>query len=287
MDRSSGGAPVATRDAARQDAEDTAGQRPSLIGPGEPGPFRVLNAHGRAPLLVVCDHASRRVPAALNNLGLDELALGRHIASDIGAGDVAARLAQLLHAAAVLANYSRLVIDCNRGLNDPTSILAISDGEFIPGNQGLSEEDKAERARQFFHPYHDAIRRRLESFERRAITPAFVAVHSFTPIFKDFQRPWQIGILWDKDPRIPVPLLEKLRARGVVVGDNEPYSGKAPADHTVDHHAEGGGLPHVSIEIRQDLIDHPEGVARWAGVLGDVLAEILRDDDLYRKWGGA
>jgi predicted N-formylglutamate amidohydrolase len=287
MDKISSGAPVAARDAARQDAQDSAGQRLSLIGPGEPGPFRVLNSHGRAPLLVVCDHASRRVPAALNNLGLDELALGRHIASDIGAGDVAARLAQVLHAAAVLANYSRLVIDCNRSLDDPTSILAISDGELIPGNQGLSDEDKAERARQFFHPYHDAIRRRLESFERRGITPAFVAIHSFTPVFKDFQRPWQIGILWDKDPRIPVPLLEKLRGRGIVVGDNEPYSGKAPADHTVDYHAEGGGLPHVSIEIRQDLIDHPEGVAHWARVLGEVLEEILMDEDLYRKFGGS
>jgi predicted N-formylglutamate amidohydrolase len=257
-----------------------------LIGPGEPGPFRVLNPQGKARLLVVCDHASRRVPAALNNLGLDELALGRHIASDIGAGDVAERLALRLDAPAVLAEYSRLVVDCNRGLNDPTSILAVSDGEFIPGNQGLSEEEKAERARQFFTPYHDAIRRRLESFERRGIVPAFVAVHSFTPIFKQVRRPWQIGILWDKDPRIPVPLIDLLRAEGITVGDNEPYSGKAPADHTVDHHAEGGGLPHVSIEIRQDLIDHPEGVSRWAGLIGDALEKILADDGLYRKQGG-
>jgi predicted N-formylglutamate amidohydrolase len=250
------------------------------------GPFRVLNPQGKARLLVVCDHASRRVPAALNNLGLDELALGRHIASDIGAGDVAERLALRLDAPAVLAEYSRLVVDCNRGLNDPTSILAVSDGEFIPGNQGLSEEEKAERARQFFVPYHDAIRRRLESFERRGIVPAFVAVHSFTPIFKQVRRPWQIGILWDKDPRIPVPLIDLLRAEGITVGDNEPYSGKAPADHTVDHHAEGGGLPHVSIEIRQDLIDHPEGVSRWAGLIGDALEKILADDGLYRKQGG-
>ena len=264
-----------------------AGRQLPLIGAGEPPPFRVLNPQGRAQLLVVCDHASRRIPTALDNLGLDELALGRHIASDIGAGDVAERLADRLDAPAVLAGYSRLVVDCNRGLNDPTSILAVSDGEFIPGNQGLSEEDKAERARQFFHPYHEAIQRRLASFERRGIVPAFVAVHSFTPIFKQVRRPWQIGILWDKDPRIPVPLLEMLRAQGIAVGDNEPYSGKAPADHTVDHHAEGGGLPHVSIEIRQDLVDHPDGVTRWAGILGDVLEKILAEEGLYRKFGGA
>ena len=236
-------------------------------------------------MLVVCDHASRLIPAALQNLGLDELALGRHIASDIGAGDVAERLAARLDAPAVLAGYSRLVVDCNRSLEDPTSILAVSDGEFIPGNQGLSDAEKYERARQFFHPYHDAIRRRLESFKRRRIVPAFVAVHSFTPVFKRVRRPWQIGILWDKDPRIPVPLIAALRTRGIAVGDNEPYSGKAPADHSVDHHAEGGGLPHVSIEIRQDLIDHPEGADHWAGLLGDVLGTILDDDGLYRKFG--
>lgn len=256
-----------------------------MIAAGEPAPFRVINPQGRAPVLLVCDHASRRIPAALADLGLDPLALGRHIASDIGAGDVTEQLSALLDAPAVLAGYSRLVIDCNRGLGDPTSILAVSDGEFIPGNQGLDDDDKQERARQFFHPYHDAIRRRLESFERRAIVPAFIAVHSFTPIFREVRRPWQIGILWDKDPRIPVPLIERLCACGLVVGDNEPYSGRAPADHTVDHHAEGGGLPHVSIEIRQDLIDHPAGVDRWARLLGDVLGEILADDTLYRKLG--
>lgn len=262
------------------------GGRSALIGPGEPAPFRVLNPHGRARLLVVCDHASNRIPAALENLGLDELALGRHIACDIGAGGVAEQLALHLDAPAVLAGYSRLVIDCNRGLDDPTSILAVSDGEFIPGNHGLGAGDKEERARQFFHPYHDAIRRRLESFERRGIVPAFVAVHSFTPVFQQVQRPWQFGILWDKDPRIPVPLITALRALGLAVGDNEPYSGRAPADHTIDHHAEGGGLPHVSIEIRQDLIDHPEGVERWSRVLGEVLERILGDETLYAKWGG-
>jgi len=251
------------------------------------GPFRVINPHGRARLLLVCDHASKRIPAPLHNLGLDDLALGRHIACDIGAGEVTERLSSRLDAPAVLASYSRLVVDCNRGLSDPTSILAVSDGEFIPGNQGLDTEQKAERARQFFHPYHDAIARRLESSARRGIVPAFVAIHSFTPIFKNVRRPWQIGILWDTDPRIPVPLMQALRAQGIAVGDNEPYSGKAPADHTVDHHAEGGGLPHVSIEIRQDLIDHADGVARWARILGDALEQILADDTLYRRFGEA
>jgi predicted N-formylglutamate amidohydrolase len=285
MNRISGSLPGAEGEAVQQAVRGAAGRNAPLIGPGEPPPFRVLNPQGRARLLVVCDHASRRIPSALNNLGLDELALGRHIASDIGAGDVAEALSARLDAPAVLAGYSRLVIDCNRGLSDPTSILAVSDGEFIPGNQGLGEAERDERVRQFFHPYHDAIRRRLQGFERRGIVPAFIAVHSFTPIFRKVRRPWQIGILWDADPRIPVPLIDDLRAQGFTVGDNEPYSGKAPADHTVDHHAEGGGLPHVSIEIRQDLVDHPEGVERWARILGDTLERILADEGLYRRHG--
>jgi predicted N-formylglutamate amidohydrolase len=284
MNRISGSLPGAEGEAVQQAVRGAAGRHAPLIGTGEPPPFRVLNPKGRARLLVVCDHASRRIPTALNNLGLDELALGRHIASDIGAGDVAEALSVRLDAPAVLAGYSRLVIDCNRGLNDPTSILAVSDGEFIPGNQGLGEAERGERVRQFFKPYHDAIRRRLQGFERRGIVPAFIAVHSFTPIFKKVRRPWQIGVLWDADPRIPVPLIDDLRAQGVTVGDNEPYSGKAPADHTVDHHAEGGGLPHVSIEIRQDLVDHPEGVERWARILGDTLERILADEGLYRQY---
>lgn len=262
-------------------------RRAALIGPGEPPPFQSFNPRGRARLLIVCDHASNRIPAALQGLGLDELALGRHIASDIGAGEVARCLARRLDAPAVLANYSRLVVDCNRGPEDPTLVLAVSDGEFIPGNHGLNDEDKAERLRQFFQPYHGAIRRRLASFARRGIVPAFVAIHSFTPIFQELHRPWQVGILWDTDPRIPVPLIRALRAQGIAVGDNEPYSGKAPADHTVDHHAEAGGLPHVSIEVRQDLIDHPEGVLRWAGILGDALERIVREEGLYRKLGEA
>jgi predicted N-formylglutamate amidohydrolase len=284
MSRIAGSMPGAEGQAVTQSGP-AAGHHTPLIGPGEPGPFRVINPHGRARLLLVCDHASNRIPSPLGNLGLDELALGRHIACDIGAGEVTERLSAQLDAPAVLASYSRLVVDCNRGLNDPTSILAVSDGEFIPGNQGLDDEQKAERARQFFHPYHDAINRRLDSFARRGIVPAFVAIHSFTPIFKNVRRPWQIGILWDTDPRIPVPLMHALRAQGIAVGDNEPYSGKAPADHTVDHHAEGGGLPHVSIEIRQDLIDHADGVARWARILGDALAQILADEHLYRRFG--
>lgn len=261
-----------------------AGEAKALIGPGEPAPFCVWNPEGAAPVLVVCDHASNRIPATLDNLGLDQLALTRHIACDIGAGEVARQLARRLDAPAVLAEYSRLVVDCNRSLDDPTAFLAVSDGETIPGNHGLAPEAKAARARQFFHPYHGAIRRHLEDFAARGIVPAFIAVHTFTPILKDIERPWQMGILWDTDPRIPVPLMNALTELGVTVGDNEPYSGRAPSDYTVDHHAEAAGLPHVSIEIRQDLVETTPGAARWAALLGGALASVLANPRLYRRF---
>lgn len=261
---------------------ETAGEADGLIGPGEPAPFCIWNPEGRAPVLVVCDHASNRIPAALHNLGLDELALTRHIACDIGAGEVARQLARRLDAPAVLAEYSRLVVDCNRSLDDPTAFLAVSDGEVVPGNRGLTAEAKAGRARQFYEPYHAAIRRHLEGFDGRGIVPAFIAVHTFTPILQDVERPWEVGILWDTDPRIPVPLMTALRELGASVGDNEPYSGRAPSDYTVDHHAEAAGLPHVSIEIRQDLVEEPAGATRWAALLGGALASVLANPRLYR-----
>jgi predicted N-formylglutamate amidohydrolase len=253
-----------------------------LLAPDEPPAFQLINDEGAARVLLVCDHASRRIPRRLRDLGLDRLALRRHIACDIGAGEVTRRLSRMLDAPAILANYSRLVVDCNRRLGDPTAFLAVSDGEFVPGNHDLRSAEKALRANTIFHPYHSAIHERLNGFRARGVTPALIAIHSFTPIFDGTSRPWQIGVLWDTDPRIPVPLMDKLRRiPGLVVGDNEPYSGRAPADYTIDHHAEPAGLPHVSIEIRQDLISTAEGAERWSLILGRALAEILADEGLY------
>lgn len=258
-----------------------------LLAADEPPPWQLINDDGASRTLLVCDHASRRIPRQLNDLGLDRLALRRHIACDIGAGEVTRRLSRMLDAPAILANYSRLVVDCNRRLNDPTAFLAVSDGEFVPGNHNLTVSEKKRRADAIFYPYHVGIHERLARFKASGITPAFIAIHSFTPIFNGTSRPWQIGVLWDTDSRIPVPLMERLgRIPGLVVGDNEPYSGRAPADYTIDHHAEPIGLPHVSIEIRQDLISTAEGAERWSLILGRALAEILEDDDLYTVLDG-
>jgi predicted N-formylglutamate amidohydrolase len=158
-----------------------------------------------------------------------------------------------------------------------------SDGTAVPGNRGLSAADRAARAAALYHPYHDAIERRLDAFAARGASPAIVSIHSFTPVMNGFVRPWHIGILWDKDPRIAEPLIAGLRARGdLVVGDNEPYSARQPAGYTLLRHAEPAGLPHALLEIRQDLIDTPAGVEEWAGIVAAALRPILASPELYR-----
>ncbi len=258
-----------------------------LISPDEPEPVSILNENGTAKVLLVGDHVSNRIPRALDALGLDDEVLGRHVASDIGTRKLITHLSRHLDAPAVLAGYSRLVVDLNRSLEDSTLIPEVSDDTPIPGNQGLTREERALRIHCFYRPYRATIDGMLARFRTRGIVPAFISIHSFTPQLADRQhRPWQIGLMWDKDPRIPLPMLEKLRAhpQNINVGDNEPYSGRHAADYTIDHHAEAAGLPHVSIETRQDLVDTEEGAEHWATILDDGLRDILADPGLYRLW---
>ncbi|MDH3389874.1 MAG: N-formylglutamate amidohydrolase [Gammaproteobacteria bacterium] len=257
-----------------------------MIGPDDPPPYTIINDQGEASLLLVGDHASNVIPKSLENLGLDASALTQHIAYDIGTRKLVHHLAEHLDAPAVLAGYSRLVVDLNRSLEDPSLMPEISDNTVIPGNQNLSEAQRNERVHCFYTPYRKAIDTMLHRFREGGIVPAFIAIHSFTPQMAGLSRPWHAGILWDKDPRIPIPLMENLRANsgGFNIGDNEPYSGRHPADYTIDHHAETTGLPHVSIEIRQDLVNTEEGAERWATILHDALRDILADPKLYRVW---
>lgn len=259
----------------------------ALLGPRDPPPFEVHRPAGAARLVLACDHASRAIPESLGRLGLPDEATWRHIAWDIGAAGLARSLADRLDAPAVLAGYSRLVVDCNRRLEDPTCFAAVSDGQRVPGNENLSDADRRARVAACYEPYHREIAARLHAMRQGGRVPALVAVHSFTPVYGMQARPWNVGILWDADPRIPVPLLERLRREpGLVVGDNEPYSGRHPADYTIDRHAESAGLPHVCIEVRQDELLAPAGVARWAEILGRALADILADESLYTAWDG-
>jgi predicted N-formylglutamate amidohydrolase len=183
----------------------------------------------------------------------------------------------------VWQRYSRLVIDCNRPLDDPTSIAGESDGIVVPGNFGLSSAARAARAAACFDPYHAAISGQLAGFAAAGVVPAVIAIHSFTPTMRGFARPWHVGIPWDKDHRLPAPLIAALAADpALVVGDNEPYSARAPAGYSLHTHAAAAGLPHAAIELRQDLVATPDGAGSWAAILAAALRPILARDDLYR-----
>jgi len=247
---------------------------PELLAADEPAPFTVLNPAAVKPALLVCDHASRLFPRSLGDLGLDPLARRCHLALDIGAEALTMQLAKSLGVTAVLAGYSRLVVDCNRDLLDPGAFLEFGDGIVIPGNRNLSPLQKAVRAEAIYWPYHRAIDAEIKRLTDGRRSPGVIAIHSFTPVLDGVSRPWEFGILWDADPRISDILIRELTAAGFVVGDNEPYSGRAPQDFTVDNHAEAAGLPHVGIEVRQDLIDDEQEVAGIAAVLQGIIERL-------------
>lgn len=247
---------------------------PQLLSAGEPGPFQVLNPLAELPILLVCDHASCRFPKSLGDMGLDPFTRRCHLAVDIGAGPLTERLAASLGVTAVLAQYSRLVMDCNRQLMDPSAHLEFGDGILVPGNRNLHKAEKDLRANTLYWPYHDAVDKQVQRLRDIGPAPAFIAVHSFTPVMNGEARPWEMGVLWDSDTRLRDIFLADFTAAGYFVGDNEPYSGKAPQDFTIDHHAEEVGLPHVGIEIRQDLIDDSKGVEEIAEVMHRIIDSI-------------
>jgi predicted N-formylglutamate amidohydrolase len=256
-----------------------------LRAPDEPAPVEILREGAPSPFLLICDHASNRVPRALAGLGLDHAALARHIAWDIGAAEVTRGLSQRLDATAILTTCSRLVVDANRRPGDPDCTPAISDETPVPGNAALSERERQARLAAFHAPYHKVIAEHVEAREAAGGLPILIAVHSCTPVMRGFVRPWEIGVLWNEDERLARPLIEGLAAQGLVVGDNEPYSGRDPHGYTLHVHAEPRGLAHVLFEVRQDLIDTRHGAERWADILAPALAARLGDPALRRRYG--
>ena len=236
-----------------------------LLAVDEPPAFTLEREHGSSPFLLICDHASRRIPRALGDLGVSEVDLQRHVAWDIGAARVAVRLANSLDAVAILQNYSRLVIDCNRPLDAPGSIVARSESTEIPGNTNIDSTAAAARAREIFLPYHARIAAELDRRAADGRPAILISVHSFTPVYHAVARPWQIGMLYGRDARVAQRLLAIIRGEGRWnVGDNEPYAVTATTDYAIPVHCETRGIAHVGLEIRQDLIASDDGQAEWA-----------------------
>lgn len=224
--------------------------------------------------LLICDHATNALPPEYGDLGLPLEQLLRHIAYDIGAEGVTRHMARLLACPAFMTRHSRLLIDCNRGDDDPTLIMRISDGAVVPGNRVLTAAERAKRRVLYYDPYHAAIDAVINRGLEAGRPPALVSIHSFTPIWRGQPRPWHVGILWDKDPRIAQPLLEALaREDNLIVGDNEPYSGELRGD-CLWQHGTRRGLAHVLIEVRQDLIADEAGQRTWGERLARLLSHI-------------
>ncbi len=254
-----------------------------MIGSSEADAFTVIGGIADCGVVVLCDHASNALPPIYGALGMPAAEFERHIAYDIGAAGVARALAAELGAPVVLSRYSRLLIDPNRGDDDPTLIMRISDGAVVPGNRELDAHERGVRLDRYYRPYHLAIARVIDAAMGAGVPPILVSIHSFTPVMKGVERPWQVGILWDKDPRFASPMLDYLRAgTGCVVGDNEPYSGILTGD-TLWQHGTRRGLAHAIVEIRQDLIESAQGQAKWGLLLAGMIQRMLQDPVLRAR----
>jgi predicted N-formylglutamate amidohydrolase len=246
-------------------------------------PFRRIDGDLRSGVLLLCDHAENTIPLAYGTLGLTAEDLGRHIAYDIGAAGVTEHLARALRAPALLTQYSRLLIDPNRGRDDPTLVMQLSDGRVVPGNAVLDDAEIEARIERYYAPYHRAIGEAIDAAVAAGKPPVILAIHSFTQAWKSVPRPWHVAVLWDKDPRLACALLRELAAiPGITVGDNVPYSGQLKGD-TLYQHGTLRGLAHALIEVRQDLILGPEGQEEWGERLASVVRKVLAAADLATR----
>jgi predicted N-formylglutamate amidohydrolase len=239
-----------------------------LLAADEPGPFELVNPEGRSSIVLVCDHASNRVPRSLGTLGLDEEQLQSHIAWDPGSAELARKLSAKLDATLLLSNYSRLIIDCNRSPGEADSIPAQSAGIEIPGNQDLTEQDANQRRQQLFDPYQQAISNLLDS--RNSGSTKLLSIHSFTPVLNQQQRPWAMGVCYDHSKNWARKMLRELRKRTEeMIGDNQPYSVEDDIDYTIPVQGEKRGLSSVMLEMRQDKLRDDVAVQRWCNLIAE------------------
>lgn len=245
-----------------------------LLGPEDPPSYSVQRAGGRSPFVLTCDHAGNALPRSLGDLGLSERELESHIAWDLGIASLGRKLAQRLDAFLIMQTYSRLVIDVNRPLDSPESIVTRSERSVVPGNRNLSSDQAQARANAIFWPYHQRLQRELDRRRSAGQPSVLVTLHSFTPLFMDVPRPMHAGVLYGRDQRLGRALLAHLRKdESLIIGDNEPYAVSDEGDYTLLVHGEQRGLLHVELEIRQDLLEDEAEQHTWTARLASALTQ--------------
>ena len=247
-----------------------------LLRPDEGEPVIVINGDGKSPVVLVCEHAGKVMPKALGSLGLPPEDLVRHIAWDIGAEAVSRQLAQALDAPLILQRYSRLAYDCNRPPESPGAMPEVSETTRIPGNEGLSQDQRFQRIRSLYRPFHDAVSEFLDRRAARGAASLLVTMHSFTPIYKGKRRHLDLGVLHDRDSRLADIVLSLCgRLKDIVAKRNEPYGPEDGVCHTLNLHGGMRNLHNVMLEIRNDLISHEAGQSQWASRLQDILEQAI------------
>lgn len=252
-----------------------------LLAGDEPAPVQVERLEGASRFLLVCEHAGKRIPRSLGDLGLPVAERERHIAWDIGAEGMSRVVSERLDATLISQCYSRLVIDCNRGPSVPSSMPVVSESTPIPGNEAMPPWQRQARIAEVFEPFHQRVSQELDTRQGAGRETVLVTLHSFTPVFKGETRPWQVGVLYNRDRRLAHALLGVLREDdSLCVGDNQPYYVSDETDYTIPVHGEQRGILHVEIEVRQDLLADSHGQCAW----GERLAGCL--EQAYARLGG-
>jgi len=256
------------------DITKTGPEAGALLASDEPAPVQIYRPNGRSRLLILCDHSDKIIPKKLGRLGLPESEIERHIGWDIGIAGVVRGMADALDAKAIMQPYSRLVIDCNRFPGSATSIPTISENTEIPGNDRLVADEIAARQTEIFAPYHSAIEAELDKRKTAGEHTMLISMHSFTPVYKGKARPWHVGTLYNQQVWLAGIVFDLLsKEPDLVVGDNEPYAVADNFDYSIPVHGERRNLPHVGIEIRQDLIASDVGQREWAALMTKVFKE--------------
>ena len=250
--------------------------------------INTLNEDKESNFLIICDHASNYIPTEYNGLGLNKAILDTHIAYDIGVKEVALNISEFLQCPLVMSNFSRLLIDANRGIDDPTLIMRISDGNIIEGNKNISSiincNDKKRRIKFFYDMYHNKILKIINRSISIKVFPAIISIHSFTPLWKGTKRSTDLGILWDSDDRLPNIFFNYLSKsyKDMDIGNNAPYSGRMKND-TLYKHGTSQGLANILIEIRQDLILDSKGQLKFSKLITKPLTDNINNASLFKK----